>query len=274
MNDRVDLDKALDALAEAGIRGCLTNFAGEKTLWEPSTRELGKSLCRAGISLLEYNSCFFLGTSDPSRCRSEGEQIVELLALAESIGCLNVVTCVDGARGILAHPDNHNPERLDVLRRTCEIVAEGCSRRNIRARLMLELVYTTPIHSPEVLAGFIDGVGSPNVQGHMDLANTLTFDLLFDHAEFTRQAFKTCGRRIHSAHLKDVRALDSYFPGIQECLVGEGVMDYRTYLECLAQMGPAFPVVIEHMNRLEDIVRSYRRIRAIADSLGIPVWSE
>ncbi len=115
--------------------------------------------------------------------------------------------------------------------------------------------------------------GSPHVRAHMDIANCLTFDNIFDHGEFIRDSFRILGDRICSAHLKDVRPADSYFPGLVELPVGDGVMDIRTYIECLAGMQPGIPAVIEHMSRMEDIKRSYDRVTQTANELGVEVWS-
>lgn len=139
---------------------------------------------------------------------------------------------------------------------------------------MIEPVYTSVIWSPSVLARFVDEVNSQNVQGHMDIANCLTLDNIYDHADFIRKSFCVLGARIHSAHIKDVAPIESYFPGLEERYVGDGVMHLRCYLSCLSQMPPDFPALIEHMHAYEVIQRSYRRISSIADEMGISVWSD
>lgn len=108
----------------------------------------------------------------------------------------------------------------------------------------------------------------------MDVVNTFNFDVVYDHADAVREAFRVLGTRIHTAHLKDVRPMASYFPNIEECYVGEGIMDFRTYLGCLDRMPRGFPAVLEHMSAMDDIGRSYRRMCEIADTLGVAIWDE
>jgi sugar phosphate isomerase/epimerase len=269
-----DIRKATAALSAAGIRGCLTNFGNESAAWERSTQELGRALADAGVTLLEYNMPFFIQTETRERCAADADRTVRLLELAESIRCLNVVTCVDGPNGIHGHPDARNPCRRTVLIDTCRRIAEAAGQRGLRARLCLELVYTTVTWSPRVLAELVDEVGSPNVQGHMDLVNCLTFDNLFDHTQLCREAFATLAGRFHSAHLKGVGPAESYLAGLAEMQVDRGYLDLRTYLKCLGALPPTFPAIIEHLAALPDIVRSYRYVKAMAVESGIPTWAE
>ena len=269
-----DIRKAAAALAAAGIRGCLTNFGNEPAAWERSTQELGRALADAGVTLLEYNMPFFLQTESRDGSATDADRTVRLLELAESIGCLSVGTCVNGPNGIHGHPDARNPRRRAVLVETCRRVADGAARRGLRARLCLELVYTTVTWSPRVLAELVDEIGSPNVQGHMDLVNCLTFDNLFDHAQFCRDAFATLAGRFHSAHLKGVGPAESYLAGLAELHVDQGCFDLRTYLQCLRALPPTFPAIIEHLATLTDIVRSYQHVKKMADELRIPTWAE
>ena len=271
---RFSLKRALNALAGAGIRGCLTNFPPDERAWPAAAHDLATALDQAGVRLMEYNAPFWLQPLEHAGCRPLAEKFVRLLAIAESIGCLNVVACTGGfGKGLGPHPRNRSRESWDLLRETCLIIAEEAARQNLCARVLIELVYTGVIWSPTTLARFVDEIDSPNIQGHMDIANCLTFDNIYDHGDFIRASFRTLGSRIHSSHIKDVAPIESYFPGLAECLVGEGVLDFHTYLDCLAGMPADFPVLIEHMRAYEDILRSYRRICAIAEALSIPVWS-
>lgn len=270
---RLAPERPLAALAAAGIRGCLTNFVADEAEWAATTSRLGMALARTGVTLLEYNAPFFIQTDTRDACVPQAEGIVRLLELAESIGCRNVVTCVDGPAGLNPHPEARGARARDVLRETCERVAERASRRNLRGRLCLELVYTTVLWSPQVMAEFLAEVDSPHVQGHMDLVNTLHFDVLFDHAAHCRAAFGVLRGCFHSAHLKDVRAQRSYLPALEECFLGAGVLDLRTYLACLGALAADFPVLIEHLTRMDDIVRSHAHVAAVARELMIPVWA-
>jgi sugar phosphate isomerase/epimerase len=275
INGQFSLEKALFALSNIGIRGCLYNFVSDESRWEATSRELSVSLKNTGVTLMEYNAPLLLQPLERSGCSPLAHKFVRLLSIAESIGCLNVVACTGGfGKGLGPHPRNRSPQSWDLLKETCLLIAEEAEQKRLRARVMIELVYTSVIWSPQALARFVDEVSNPNVQGHMDIANCLTFDNIYDHVDFIRESFCVLGSRIHSAHIKDVAPIDSYFPGLEERYVGDGVMHLRCYLLCLSQMPSDFPVLIEHMYAYEDIQRSYRRISSIADEIGISVWSD
>jgi sugar phosphate isomerase/epimerase len=269
---RFDLDRQLDALAAADIRACLYNFPPEESEWEKVSLELEKALHNSGITLLEFNSPRNLYATTHNQCQITAEKYVDALAISQNIGCLNVSACVEGPDSILPDPYNRSQEAYERLKVICLLIAEGTARRNIKARLLLEPVYTTILWSPLVLARFIDEIDSPNVQAHMDVANFFHYDMIFDQAPFIRDAFTVLRDRIHSAHIKDVAPVKSYFPGLVEMGVGEGIMDYRTYLHCLSKMPEDFPVIIEHMADLSQIVHSYRTIKSIAEEMGILIW--
>ena len=269
------VEEAVNALADAGIHGCLTNFGGDEAKWEANANELHRVLTAADVVLMEYNPSMVLQPSDPSHRSEHARRLVRTMEIAESIGALNCSVCTGGfGNGINPHPKNRSQEAWDTLVETALLVAEGAATLGLKARLQVEPVYTTRIWSAGVMKAFVDEVGSPNIQGHMDIANCYNFDDIFDQEPTIRDAFRIVGHTVHSAHLKDVRPMESYFPNIEECLVGDGIMDFRTYLRCLDQMPAGFPGVIEHMASLEDITRSYERMCRIAEEIGVSVWDE
>lgn len=276
VNNEFCLDKALAALRNAGIRGCLTNFVNDEAQWEESSRQLAASLEKADMTLLEYNAPLLILPASRDACEATARAFVRMLEIASDVvGCPNVVACVGGYNGISPHPRNRSREVWDLLEETCLRVADLASRTNPNARLMIELVYTSVIRTPAESAELIDAVNSPHVRGHMDAVNCLSFDTIYAQEEVVRDAFETLGDRFCSAHVKDVAPIEpAYLPGLVQRLVGEGIFDFSTYLECLGQKPPDFPVVIEHIYQFDGIVRSYERIKAIADKKRIPVWDK
>lgn len=269
------IDKALEEICKEGIRGCMFSLVSDESSWETTSASFSRSLRNAGVELLEYCMSFYIQPPEREGCEPFANSIVKALSISESIGCLNLIACVGGHDNLCAHPRNRTQESWELNKQTCSLVAEGAARRNIRARLLIEPVYTSVIWSPELLARFIDEVDSPNVQGHMDAANFLDFDTIYDHSDLIRSAFGLLGNRIHSSHVKDASTLFcSYFPGLEERMVGDGVLDIRTYMDCISKMPPEFPAMIEHLSHMSDIRRSYLRVKAIADEMGISVWHE
>lgn len=271
VDGRWNLARAVDALAAAGIPACIHNFAGDESQWDRSAKELARLLDAAGLGLLEYNSPFSIPTLGDDACEEVARQMVRLLEIAEGIGCLNVVTCAAGGDSIYPHPANRNPAAWERLRRTCGLVGEGAARKGLRARLLTEFCYPSPLATPEDAARLLDEVDSPHVQGHIDFVNCLTFDIIFDHTQHMQRAFRALGPRLRSAHIKDAQPARTYLPSLIAAPVGEGCLDLRTYLECLSHMPAAFPVAIECGGGMDVITAAYRRVKELAETLGVRV---
>ena len=271
VDGRWSLAKAVDALATAGIPACIHNFTDEESQWERSAKELARLLDSAGLALLEYNSPFPIPTLGGVACEEVARQMVRLLEIAESIGCLNVVTCAAGGDSIYPHPANRDPAAWETLRRTCGLVGEQAARKGLRARLLPEFIYPSPLATPDDAARLLDEVDSPHVQGHIDFANCLTFDIIFDHTEQMRRAFQALGSRLRSAHIKDAQPARTYLPSLIESPVGEGCLDLKAYLEFLSHMPAELPVAIECGGGVDVIASAYRRVNTLAETLGTRV---
>jgi sugar phosphate isomerase/epimerase len=272
---KLSLDEALDALAGFGIKSCMEIFYSSEDLWEKKAHTLAKALGRRGMTLLEDGSPFYLNTASRESFLAAVPKLIKLLSISESIGCLNVGVCAGGPNAIYPHPDNRRQKSWDSLKEMCCLIAEESARRGLKARLLFEMVYVTVLWSPDVLARLIDEVASPNIQGHMDIANCLSYDNIYDHTKLIKNAFSILSGKIYSAHIKDIRPnRKTYLPGIHECHVGDGVMDNHTYLECLSHMPADFPVFVEHLHNIDDIIKVYNRVKAICDELNIAFKKE
>jgi len=264
----------INTLAAAGIRGCLTNFVNDEKQWEAISKKLIKRLDEGGMALLEYNAPFFIPTTSRDTVKKEAEKFVRLLAISENIGCLSVGTCAMGPNSIYPHPANRTPGAYDILKQTCELIARDAQRLGLRARLEIEVVYTTLLGTPREVADFVDEIASPNIQGHMDIVNCLTLDNVFDHADYIKEAFRVMKGRFYSAHIKDVRPVRSYLPGIEIAPLGEGCLDLKTYLQCLAELPATFPAVIEHIDTVQESIEAYRRVKNLCMELGMETWGD
>ncbi|AZN43124.1 sugar phosphate isomerase/epimerase family protein [Paenibacillus albus] len=273
-NGEFNIEKSVEELARANITLTMTNFPIEESEWESGSVRLSRALHQAGVSLAEYNPSFTLQPLERSQCRLHAEKLVKKMAIAEQIGCLNLAICTGGYNGYGPHPRNRRHESWELLKETCYIVSEEASKRQLRSRILIEMVYTSVIRTPEELAKLIGEIDSPYIQGHMDIANCLNFDNIYDHSEYIRKAFNTLDGRIGSAHIKDLVPGESYLPCIEQRKPGEGIFDFGTYLECISQLPADTPAMIEHLEKLDDIKQAYEHIRSIARSKKIPLWGE
>jgi sugar phosphate isomerase/epimerase len=149
-------------------------------------------------------------------------------------------------------------------------------------------------YEPEECAQFIDDVGHPDFGLHLDMMNMVSQATIFRTSELIDRTFDLLGDHIHSAHLKDVRwgwepfagfvqgtvAVDAsvsaefspapyhVFCKLDECLIGDGEVDYRTYLAHLAKKDVDFPCICEHLFDEDEYVTTFNRLHALAEELG------
>ena len=83
-----------------------------------------------------------------------------------------------------------------------------------------------------------------------------TFDLLSDY--------------VWSVHLKDIRQDHAHmFMKWDEVYIGDGVMDYDTYLKRLAGLHPDMPCYCEHMSQEAEYALCFARLHRLADNAGV-----
>ena len=152
------LEESVHAIADAGIRGCLTSFVGDESKWESTSEALRRVLEGAGVSLQEYHPsdpsgrAMELQPADPSGRAEHARKLVRALEIAEEIGALNCLVCPGGfGDGSKPHPKNRSQEAWDTLKDTAVLIADGAAKLGLRARLQVELVYTSRIWSAEVM---------------------------------------------------------------------------------------------------------------------------
>ena len=70
------------------------------------------------------------------------------------------------------------------------------------------------------------------------------------------EAFDKLGPDIVSCHIKDLHMQPKTTLAIDEVPIGTGEMDLKLYMERIQMLDPETPVLIEHMDRLEDYERA------------------
>lgn len=271
VNGAFSIEKSVESLARENITLTMTNFPKEESDWESGSTRLSRALQKSGVSLAEYNPSMTLQPLERGQCRPLAESLVKQMSIAEQIGCLNLAICVGGYNDYGPHHRNRTRESWELLKETCLMIADKATKQRLRSRILIEMVYTSVVRTPEELASIIGEIGSPHIQGHMDIANCLSFDNIYDHSGYIRSAFAVLENCIWSVHLKDLAPGESYLPCIEQRKPGNGVFDFDTYLDCISRLPNGTPAMIEHLVRLEDIKQAYEHVQSVARERGIPI---
>jgi sugar phosphate isomerase/epimerase len=200
------------------------------------------------------------------------ETVRTMLKKADLIGMGCVVTLVgsrsaDGAAlGVSAF--NFSDECKAAYREVCLRIVDGLDLK--KARYCTEPWFTCFYHDPDTIREFLDSVGDPRVGLHLDQMNMVSYDNFFDTTSLIERTFELLRDQVASVHAKDI-AWDTGHLGLKwdEVYVGDGVMDYDTYLKNLDTLDPDIPVFTEHFRSEEEFAIAIQRLHQAADKAGV-----
>ena len=194
-------------------------------------------------------------------------QCVERLTLSEEIGarcCVNII----GTRGEenWFGPDARNydedffAEAVDVYRAVIDAVKPK------RTKMTFELMPFNFLDTAEAYVRFLRAVDRPAAGVHLDPVNCITSPrLYYDNGAFLEHIFSVLGREIVSVHAKDIALRgDVYSVMLSEVPIGQGAMDYVTFLRCMSRLPGDTPIMLEHYPDERTYADAAQTLRAVA----------
>ena len=123
--------------------------------------------------------------------------------------------------------------------------------------------------SPDHYLKLIKAVDRPAFAVHLDPCNIINCPERFYHnAEVLRECFEKMGPWIVSCHSKDLAWEPEMNIHFKEVPLGQGELDYPTYLKCLASLPADVPLMMEHMHG-EEYDRSREYLFQLAGKIGV-----
>lgn len=204
--------------------------------------------------------------------RAENLRLVtEGLALADE---LDARCCVDIAGSFSTenwsgpHPKNVSDEFFDLTVENVRKIIDAVKPR--RARFALEMMGWALPDTPDSYLRLVKAIDREAFGVHIDVCNMINSpDKFWNNTRLINEAFDKLGPRIVSAHAKDLRWIPEFNIHFKECVVGEGEVDYGTYLRRLATLDRDVPLMIEHMADEEEYQRSKLNIFRIGRENGV-----
>lgn len=195
-----------------------------------------------------------------------------VLQKADLMGVPCVVTLVgtkDSSDHALApHPYMFTEECKAEFRELVLRVLDGLDLK--KANYVIEPWCNTFFYQPEDIRTFIDSVDHPRFGLHLDQMNMVSFADFYNTTDLINRTFDLLGDYARSVHLKDIGWDYAHmFLKWDEVYVGDGVMDYDTYLKRLAQLPADTPCYCEHMNEESDYALNFERLHERADRVGV-----
>jgi len=209
-------------------------------------------------------------STDPQVAREALDKCKQGLALADRIGarcCVNIA----GSRGEKwdGHDTaNFGPECFDEIVRSVRKIIDAV--QPTRTFYTLETMPWIPPHTPDSYLALIEAIDRPQFAVHFDPVNMINGVLpYFGNGDLLRESFRKLGPRMRSCHAKDIRLEQQLTTHLNEVRPGLGGLDYRVYLEELAQLGRDVCLMIEHLPNEEEYLLAADHIRGIAQEIGV-----
>jgi sugar phosphate isomerase/epimerase len=263
-----DLEPLIDKLDRHNLSAIASPFRTIE-MDDDECVEFGEKSAGLGIVISEVHFLGNLMARDPERREKAIEDGRALLHKADLMGA----RCLLGFTGS-AHPRGYGacaynftePFKLEVRDAVLRVL-DGIDLKS--TKYGLEASPTTFYYQPEGCLELIEAVDHPSFGVHLDMMNMVSQATYFQTTELINRTFDLLGDRIFSAHLKDILWDGAYqFMKFDEVIVGDGEMDYLTYIGRLSQMDVDFACMCEHLVEEEEYVTSFERLHKLASEAG------
>ena len=209
--------------------------------------------------------------ADPEKRKANLVIVTEGLALAEELDarcCVDIAGSFNTKNWSGPHPKNVSREFFDLTVENVRKIIDAVKPK--RTKFALEMMGWALPDTPDSYLELIKAIDRPGFGVHIDVCNMVNCpDKFWNNTRLINETFDKLGPMIVSAHAKDIRWIPEMNIHFQECMIGEGEIDYGTYLKRLATLKQDVPLMIEHMKNAEEYERCKLRIFEVGRAHGV-----
>jgi len=186
------------------------------------------------------------------------------LALADDVGakcCVNIAGSL-GDTWDGPHIGSFTPDTfarvVDSVRSIIDAV------KPTRTYYTLELMPWMIPDSADAYLDLIRAIDRPRFAVHLDPVNIICSPrAYYQNGAVIKELFQKLGPYIKSCHAKDIWLENRLTVHLNERPVGEGGLDYQTYLQCLRTLPGDTPLMLEHLDTQEDLRTALQNLRRL-----------
>lgn len=225
----------------------------------------------ADVTLAEIGIWRNLVTPDDAVRKANLAFAADKLAVADAVGAGCAVSYIGSfSAGTDYAPTaaNMGPEAFDAAVETVRYLLDTVKPK--RARFALEMMQYSLPDSVDSYVALIKAIDRPMFGAHFDPVNIImTPRVYWDNAALIRECFDKLGAHVVSCHAKDIVLHHQAALHLDECQIGEGVLDYREYLTQLSCLPREVPLLTEHLSTPAEYATARDRIFAVGDAVGV-----
>jgi sugar phosphate isomerase/epimerase len=234
-------------------------------------REVARAFQKHDVVIAEVGRWVNLLDADPAKRAANLKTVSEGLALADEVGAL---CCVDIAGSYNPevwsgpHPDNVSDKFFDATVENARKIIDAVKPK--RAKFCFEMMGWALPDSADSCVALVKAVQRDGFGVHLDPCNLINSPARFyRNTDLLNECFDKLGPWIVSCHAKDVAWDAAMQIQFREVTLGEGSLDYATYLKRLAALPGDVPLMIEHMKGKEEYDKSREHLFEVAGGIGI-----
>ncbi len=209
--------------------------------------------------------------ADPQRRAANLKVVTEGLALADEIGarcCVDIAGSYNPKVWFGPHPDNVSRRYFDEIVENARKIIDAVKPR--RARFCYEMMGWALPDGPDEYLELIKAVDRPAFGVHLDPCNIINSPRRFyQNTALLHECFDKLGPWIASCHAKDLAWEVEMNVHFREVTLGQGQLDYATYLKRLAALPGDVPLMIEHMANEQEYDKSREYLLALGPKVGV-----
>jgi sugar phosphate isomerase/epimerase len=234
-------------------------------------REIAAAFAKHDVIIAEVGRWCNLLEADAQKRAANLAKVTDGLALAEAIGarcCVDIAGSLSPTSWHGPHPDNLSRKFFDAIVENARKIIDTVKPR--RAKFCYEMMGWSLPDSPDSYLELIKAVDREAFAVHLDPCNIVNSPSRFyRNTELLSECFDKLGKWIVSCHAKDLTWDVEMNIHFREVPLGEGSLDYTTYLKRLAALPDDVPLMIEHMRGPEEYDKSRLHLFELGPKIGV-----
>lgn len=214
--------------------------------------------------------CNLLEADEEDR-KANMAKVIDGLALAEEIGarcCVDIAGSRNADVWYGPHPDNLSDDFFDEVVENARKIIDAVKPKT--AKFGYEMMGWALPDSADSYLAMIKAVDRDGFAVHLDPCNLINSPTrYYRNTALLNECFDKLGPWIVSCHAKDITWDVEMQVHFREVVLGEGDLDYRTYLKRLAGLPADVPLMIEHMKGAEEYDRSRQYVFQVGKAVGV-----
>ena len=194
----------------------------------------------------------------------------EKLAIADAVGARCAVSYIGSYKADTDYApaaENLGQDAFDACVETVRRLLDTV--RPKRAKFALEMMQYSLPDSVDSYVELIRAVDRPGFAAHFDPVNLITAPRVYwNTGALIRECFEKLGQWVVSCHAKDIILHHQAALHLDEVMIGQGVLDYRTYLTELNRLSHEVPLMLEHLTDPE-YATARDAVYKVGDEIGV-----